>query len=101
MRSAISVWAGIVAGALVSAAAAAQDASQGGEIYVEKCQECHGERMVSPGAAFDLRKLGPDERPRFDAAVTNGKGQMPAWGGMLSDAEFDNLWAYIRSRADR
>ncbi len=72
----------------------------GAAVYQDKCSECHGERLVNTGSAFDLRKLHADERARFDASVTNGKGQMPAWGGMLSPEEYDQLWAYIRSKAE-
>ena len=72
----------------------------GAELYQAHCASCHGERLVSTGAIFDLRKLRADERPRFDKAVTDGKGQMPAWGGVLSTQEFDRLWAYVRSRAN-
>ena len=57
--------------------------------------------LINPGTTFDLRRLGADERTRFDKAVTDGKGQMPAWGGVLSPEEFDQLWAYIRSKAVR
>ena len=96
------------AGLLLSALAAVQSASAqdramieaGAEVYATHCAECHGERLANPGSAFDLRKLGADERPRFDKAVTDGKGQMPAWGGQLTAEEFDQLWAYIRSRAN-
>jgi cytochrome c6 len=83
--------------------ASAQDQSQidaGAEVYQSKCAECHGERLVNTGSAFDLRKLHADERPRFNKSVMDGKGQMPSWQGMLSDDEMDELWAYIRSKAD-
>ena len=83
--------------------ASAQDRSQieaGAEVYKTHCAECHGERLVNTGSTFDLRRLRADERPRFDKATTEGKGQMPAWGGVLSAEEFDRLWAYIRSKAD-
>jgi mono/diheme cytochrome c family protein len=88
---------------LASHAALAEDQAQidaGAEIYQSKCAECHGERLVNTGAAFDLRKLHADERPRFNKSVTEGKGQMPSWQGMLTDEEMDELWAYIRSKAD-
>ena len=86
--------------ALTSLCAHAQDqAAAGSEIYAEKCAECHGERLVSTGGAADLRELRADERPRFLASVNEGKGQMPAWRGTLSDEEIDLLWAYVRSRA--
>jgi mono/diheme cytochrome c family protein len=55
---------------------------------------------VNTGSTFDLRRLHADERPRFDKATKEGKGQMPAWSGVLSAEEFDQLWAYIRTKAD-
>lgn len=94
----------IAVGALaVAAAALAQDRTKiaaGAEIYAEKCAACHGERLRATGVGFDLLKIAPNERARFDKAVNDGKGQMPAWGGLLSDEEIDQLWAYLRSRAD-
>ena len=96
--------ASIIAGALVVASAAlAQDRAKiaaGAEVYAERCAACHGERLRATGGTFDLLKLRPNERARFDQAVNDGKGQMPAWGGVLSAEELDNLWAYLRSRAD-
>ena len=93
----------ILGGALLMPTAAfAQDSAQiaaGADVYKDKCAECHGERLVNPGASFDLRKLRADERARFDKAVNDGKGQMPAWGGVLSAEELDALWAYVRSKA--
>jgi mono/diheme cytochrome c family protein len=91
-------------GALVVASAAlAQDRAKiqaGAELYETRCAMCHGERLRATGGAFDLLKLRPNERARFDQAVNDGKGQMPAWGGVLSPDEIDQLWAYLRSRAD-
>jgi mono/diheme cytochrome c family protein len=83
--------------------ASAQDRSvigAGAEVYQTHCAACHGERLVNPGSTFDLRRLRADERPRFDKATKEGKGQMPAWGGVLSAEEFDQLWAYVRSKAN-
>jgi mono/diheme cytochrome c family protein len=93
----------ILGGALVpSSVAWAQDGTQvaaGADIYRDKCAECHGDRLVNPGSSFDLRKLRADERARFDKSVADGKGQMPAWGGVLSAGDMDALWAYVRSKA--
>jgi cytochrome c6 len=83
--------------------ASAQDRAMieaGAAVYAENCATCHGERLVNTGSAFDLRKLGAGDRARFDQAVNDGKGQMPAWGGLLSPEEIDQIWAYIRSRAN-
>lgn len=91
-------------GALTVAAVVwAQDRAKvqaGAELYADKCAACHGERLRATGANFDLLTLGPNERARFDKAVNDGKGQMPPWAGVLSDDEIDQIWAYLRSRAD-
>jgi mono/diheme cytochrome c family protein len=96
--------ASILIGALVVVVAAlAQDRAKiqaGAEVYAERCAACHGERLRATGVAFDLLKLRPDDRGRFDKVVNDGKGQMPPWGGVLSPEEIDQLWAYVRSRAD-
>jgi mono/diheme cytochrome c family protein len=96
--------ASLIVGALVVVSVAlAQDRAKiaaGAEVYTAHCAACHGERLRAAGGAYDLLKLRPDERERFDRAVNDGKGQMPPWGGVLSPDEIDQLWAYIRSRAD-
>jgi mono/diheme cytochrome c family protein len=95
---------GIALFALVAAQTAlAQDDTKvaaGAEVYATNCAACHGERLANSGGIPDLRKLRPEEKTKFDATVTDGKGQMPAWGGILSDDEIDQIWAYIRSKAD-
>ena len=72
----------------------------GSEVYQTNCSPCHGERLANPGGIPDLKKLGPEERPKFDAVVTDGRGQMPAWEGVLTDEQIGQVWAYIRSKAD-
>ena len=81
-------------------AAAAQDQTAAGEaLYDEHCSSCHGEKLRSAGAIPDLRELRPEDRPRFDQIVQDGRGQMPAWTGILSAEDINAIWAYIRSRA--
>lgn len=96
---------GLIAGTVVVATIArAQDPAMieaGEEVYKANCEGCHGEQLRSPGTAFDLRRLGADERPRFDKAMSTGKGQMPSWEGILSPEQYDQVWAYIRSRAPK
>ena len=90
-------------GVIMVAPATAQDRAKieaGAEVYEMHCATCHGERLRNTGAAFDLLQLKPNERARFDEAVNDGKGQMPSWAGVLSTEEIDQIWAYIRSRAD-
>jgi mono/diheme cytochrome c family protein len=83
--------------------ALAQDpkkAARGERIYDTYCQTCHGDALVSSGQTFDLRRLRKDERPRFENAVQNGKGQMPPWKGVVSAEEMDLIWHYIRTLAN-
>ncbi len=95
----------IAAGAalLLAPAAGAQDAKkiQAGErVYNNYCFTCHGENLVSSGQTFDLRRLRADERVRFENSVSNGKGQMPPWKGVLTTEEIDQLWNFIRANAN-
>jgi mono/diheme cytochrome c family protein len=94
---------GVLFFCIVAAPAFAQDRAQidaGHELYDTNCASCHGERLVNPGSSFDLRKLHPNEKARFETAVLNGKGtQMPPWQGTLSPEEIDQLWAYVRENA--
>jgi mono/diheme cytochrome c family protein len=79
----------------------AQSPSDAGrEVYAEHCAQCHGERLMVTGAAPDLKLLRADQRARFDQMVRDGKGQMPAWAGVITDEEIDRIWAYIRSRTE-
>jgi len=83
------------------ASARAQSAADAGqEVYVEHCAQCHGERLMATGAAPDLKLLRADQRARFDDIVRDGKGQMPAWTGIITNEQIDQIWAYIRSRAE-
>jgi mono/diheme cytochrome c family protein len=90
------------AAALAGAPAHAQSAADAGrDVYAEHCATCHGERLIATGAAPDLKQLGADQKAHFDEMVRNGKGQMPAWEGMIGDEEISQIWAYIRSRAEK
>jgi quinohemoprotein ethanol dehydrogenase len=94
----------VLASALLSnsAIALAQDPSQieaGEQLYDEHCATCHGEQLRTTGSAADLKQLGASDRPRFDKALAEGRGQMPSWQGVLSADEMDQLWAYIRAHA--
>ena len=96
--------AGIAAAALLcgSAIAAAQDQAQveaGEQLYEEHCASCHGDKLRTTGSAADLKELRASDRPRFDKALAEGRGQMPSWQGVLSADEMNQVWAYIRAHA--
>lgn len=102
MKNAVCVAVCVLA--MSSAVVSAQDPAQiesGEMVYDEHCALCHGEKLMSSGVVPDLRELGAGDRARFNETVSNGKGQMPSFQGLLSAQELDQLWAYIRSRARR
>jgi mono/diheme cytochrome c family protein len=85
--------------AVATPASAQDDAAIGEEVYEQHCQSCHGEKLRSSGAIPDLRDLGENDREKFNKMVMEGRGQMPAWQGIVSEQELGQLWAYVRSRA--
>lgn len=71
---------------------------RGKQTYLINCSRCHGVGLVNPvGYTFDLRRFPPNERDRFFHSVSQGKGNMPAWGDLLKPAQIQALWAYIKS----
>ena len=81
--------------------APAQDRIEAGEqVYEEHCATCHGAKLRRTGAIPDLKEQKADGRARFDQMVMAGRGQMPAWQGIIGPDELDQLWAYVRSRAN-
>ena len=78
-------------------------AEAGAEVYALRCSPCHGVDLnnTSGGQVFDLRRLRPTEHDRFVDSVTSGKDNMPSWYGILSAAEIEAIWAYIRATVDR
>ncbi len=78
-------------------------AEAGAEVYALRCSPCHGVDLnnTSGGQVFDLRRLRPAEHDRFVDSVTSGKDNMPSWYGILSAAEIEAIWAYIRATVDR
>jgi|LNFM01.1.fsa_nt_gb cytochrome c55X len=75
-----------------------QKAEAGEQIYGDYCQTCHGDNLVSNGQTFDLRRLTPAERRRFETSVENGKGQMPPWRGVIDPEQIDKIWHFIMSK---
>ena len=75
------------------------DAGEG--LYNDYCFTCHGERLVSSGQIFDLRRLKPSDRTRFENSVLTGKGQMPPWKGVLNSDQIEMIWHYIRANAQQ
>ncbi len=82
----------------------------GAKIYTDKCALCHGPsgHGDGPGAAA----LNPKPRNHTDGSymntrtndqllevIRNGKGAMPPWGAVLSEAEVQAVLKHVRTLA--
>jgi mono/diheme cytochrome c family protein len=78
----------------------AEQVRNGKALYAQHCSHCHGFGMVNAGNVVpDLREFPPDNEQRFVDTVTHGKNnRMPPWGDVLSSAEIEALWVYVRTR---
>ncbi len=102
----------------VEPARAAGDAAAGAKIYAERCARCHGKNGEGNGP--DLEKLHPTSSPVnwtrpvvmkqwsdkeiVDIITKGGKAVrsspvMPPFGGKLTEAQIQDLLAFIRSLA--
>lgn len=78
----------------------AADFFNGRQIYEVHCQSCHGidGRSMEPGTP-DFSIGDTLFRPDADLVreIRDGKGTMPAYRGLLTDAEIRDVVAYLRS----
>ena len=75
-------------------------APDGGEVYAENCSSCHGERAEGlfkfPRLAGVVATKYPNPADQV-AVVTNGRGEMPAFGGRLSPEEIRAVVEFTRA----
>jgi mono/diheme cytochrome c family protein len=82
----------------------------GNKVYADRCALCHGAEGKGDGAA--AAGLNPKPRNHTDGSymstrtdedllnvIRNGKGGMPAWGAVLSEAEIQAVLKHVRSLA--
>ena len=84
------------------------DPEEGAKLYQKYCKVCHGEEGDGDGIMTNLIGImpmdhtNPNETNSLDnnelmASILDGKGRfMPAWRGILSQADVEALVSYIR-----
>jgi len=88
----------VLAGITPSAIAA--DVFSGREVYVMHCEACHGAdgRSTDPGSPdFSNGDAMVQPDTYLYSKIRNGTATMPAYRGILNDAEVRNVIAYLRS----
>jgi mono/diheme cytochrome c family protein len=89
----------------IIAAASACAEQRGASVYKANCSTCHGltgEADTPAGKALKAHSLkAPDVLEKSDAQLLEiakkGKGQMPPWEDVLTDAQLMNVIAYIHT----
>ena len=88
--------------ALVVSIAMPAFAADGAATFKAKCAMCHGADGTKENPGMGVKSLaGADVQKQSDAdlvaAVTKGKGKMPAYAGKLSDDEIKGVVAFVRT----
>jgi quinohemoprotein ethanol dehydrogenase len=79
-----------------AAAAGPGDAMAGGEVFSENCSTCHGATGHGGENGPDLRTMPlAKTEAGVTKQVTNGGGGMPAFKGVLSEEEINNVAAFV------
>jgi mono/diheme cytochrome c family protein len=99
----MKMWALAVAVASLAVPALAQ--GPGADTYKAKCAMCHGPDGLATTPVAKMMNVPSFKAPavaRMTKAelievVTNGKAKMPAYKGKLTDAQIEQVVAYIKS----
>lgn len=85
---------------LAAGAATAGDPMKGRSLYENRCQGCHGEDGTPQVAAIPNFKMGQglmQSDQQLMSFIKNGKGVMPGFKGVITDAEIRDIIAHIRT----
>ena len=105
-------WPQTDAGGQKSESVASGQAARVTKLFDKKCARCHGadgrgktiigEMLGAPDFMDEKWKVEKSES-QFVHSITNGKGEMPAFGKKLSKREISSLADYVRGlgKADR
>lgn len=84
----------------------AGDAAKGAQVFSSNCASCHmgGKNVVNPAKTLqkaDLDKYAMSDLESIKAQVTNGKAAMPSFKGRLTDAQIEDVAAYVLAQAEK
>ncbi len=76
-------------------------------MFLQNCTPCHGKNAdgdTPAGRTWNVPNLRSQQvqslsDQQLQQIIRQGRGKMPAWGGLLSQMEIDHLLAYVRSLA--
>ena len=95
---------------VVSGCGSGGNPQDGERIYAEHCGSCHGEAGVGDGPSARLAGLRPanlavaireKSRAEILGTISKGRQAMPAFGRILTDAEREAVYQYLRTLAER
>ena len=86
-------------------ACAQSDATSGKDLFKARCVLCHGDdgkgttTLGKQMKAFDLNssKVQLQKNAALKQVISNGKGNMPPFGAVLSDDQINSLLKYVRT----
>ena len=70
------------------------------DLYKTKCAGCHGpdgSKSVMGSKPLNGPDVQKTSAADIAAAITNGKGKMPAYKGKLTDAQINDLAGYVKT----
>ena len=91
---------------VVSGCGSGGNPQDGERIYAKHCGSCHGEAGLGDGPTARLAGLRPANLPaavreksraEILGAISKGRQAMPAFGRILTDAERETVYEYLRT----
>lgn len=107
MNRSVRLWSfGLLVAALALPAVAQ---SNGEQVYKAKCAMCHGQDGLATTPVAKMMAVPSFKAPAVAkmteseeiAAVSNGKGKMPAYKGKLTDAQIHDVVVYIHEHLQK
>ena len=95
---------GLVGSAEAAAASTSGSAKQGAEIFQKRCVACHNKQRGDdapfgpPNLYTVFHRTPPLSEHEAETTIHDGKGNMPAFGSILTQREIRSVIAYLRKR---